>query len=143
MRRRHLRVLVVGREVLAPAVEAEVHHRDLPVVVAHEDGAVVADPGVVERDGEEVDRGRRRRPRACAAAVQAEQLAGLGLLRRVDDHGDRLEAGDAASHLGPLAPRVVHERAEQVLAARPRQQRALVRREARREAEAVRAAGWT
>ena len=55
--RRHLRVLVVGREVLAPAVEAEVHHRDLTLVVAHEDGAVVADPGVVERDGEEVDGG--------------------------------------------------------------------------------------
>ena len=74
-------------------------------------------------------------------AVQAEQLASLGLLRRVDDHGDRLEAGDAASHLGPLLARVVHERAEQVLAARPRQQRALVRREARREAEAVGARG--
>ena len=50
-------------------------------------------------------RPRRRRsphPRPPARAVQAEQLAGLGLLRRVDDHRDGLEASDAASYLGPL-----------------------------------------
>ena len=138
--RRHLRVPVVGREVLAPAVEAEVHQRDLPLVVAHEDGPVVADPRVVERDGEEVDGPIRGLPAGCRL-VQAEQAAGLGLLRRVHDHRDRLEPGDAERHLGPLLARVVHERAEEVFAARPRQQGAPVRREARRQAEPVGARG--
>ena len=141
--RRHPRVLVVGREVLAPAVEAEVHQRDPSLVVAHEDRPVVADPRVVKGDGEEVDRAvRHARGRSAGClSVQAEQAASLGLLRRVDDHRDRLEPGDAQRHLGPLPARVVHERPEEVLAARPRQQGALVRREARRQAEPVGARG--
>ena len=119
--RRRLSVLVVGRELLVPAVEAELHGGHAAVAVAHEDGSVVADPGVVEGDGEEVDA-------ACgvaglrAAGPEAEQLARLVLLRRVHHHGDRLEAGDAARDRRPLLAGGLHERPEEVLAAGPREQ---------------------
>ena len=136
--RRHPRVPVVGREVLAPAVEAEVHHaRPVPRRRARRWGRCRGSRSRRAGWGGGRSRGRPRPPRRR----QAEQLACLGLLRRVDDHRDRLEPGDAARHLGPLLARVVHERPEEVLAARPREQRALVRREARRQAEPVRARG--
>ena len=62
---------------------------------------------LVERDGKQVDGGLGAGRAGHGPAVQAEQFASLGLLRRVDDHRDRFEAGDAASHLGPLTPGVV------------------------------------
>jgi hypothetical protein len=98
------------------------------VLVAHEDGAVVADPRVVQRHDEDIH-------------IGAEQLAGLGLLGRVHDHRDGLEAADAAGDLGPLGARVVHERTEEVLAAGPGHQGALVLAEPGGEAKAVRARG--
>ena len=84
---------VVGGELLAPGVEAEVHARRGGRSPVTKIGPRVARPRVVERDRDDVD-------------VPAHRGARLGLLRRVDGERDRLEGGDRVDDRGMLGLRV-------------------------------------
>jgi len=107
-------VVVVRVPAAAPGVEPEVDHRDLPGVVADEDRAAVAHPGVVDRDGERLD------PRSA-------QVADLGLVARVADHRERLETGDRAGDPGVVGLRVVEPVQPQLTPSGPGHQAARVR----------------
>ena len=71
------RVVVVGRERLAPRVEPEVDGAAVAIRLAHDDRTAVAEPRVVDRDGDDLDVGAapsrrvvddRRRWRSSAPA---------------------------------------------------------------------------
>src|SRR5262249_59392607 len=83
-------VVVIGDELLAPGVEAEVDHRQPAAAVHDEDGAVVAYPAVVDGDLENVD--------VVGSAAPDDFLNSAG----VRDHGDRLEPGDSPDDLRVL-----------------------------------------
>ena len=117
------RVVVVGGELLAPGVEAEVH-AGARALAGDEDRAGVARPRVVERDRDDVD-------------VAAHRGAGLGLLRRVDGERDRLEGGDRVDDGGVLGLRVGEALLPHRLARGPADDGALVRRPLRRHPHAV------
>src|SRR5829696_1288050 len=113
-----LEVGVVGRELLAPGVEPEVH-AGAAGPAHHEDGARVARPRVVERDRHDVH-------------VAAHRGARLGLLARVDCERDGLEGGDRVHDRGVLLLGGREALAPHRLARRPADDGALVRRPLRR-----------
>ena len=87
--RREPRVVVVRAELLAPAVEAELHAGAPALAVGQEDRAGVARPGVVERQLDDLDPFAAEPPR-------------LRRLARVGDHQHRLERGDRVGDRGVL-----------------------------------------
>src|SRR3954447_16096607 len=121
--RRHVGVIGVGLELLAPGVEAEVDARAPPGAVEHEDRARVAHPRVVDRD-----LGDRH--------ALAARLAGAPPVLRPGDHRHRLEGGDRVGDLGVNRLGVLPQVLPQVLARRPSHERAVVRRPLRRHAPA-------
>jgi len=88
----HQRILVVGMILGAPGVEGE-HRSGAPAVAVHDiGGARVAQPGIVDGQHDDPDRG-------SAAG------AGVGLLVGIDDHADRFEAADGLRHPGVVVAR--------------------------------------
>src|SRR5262249_56122503 len=104
-----------GRVAPAPGVEREVHEREPPPRVGHEDRAVVPHPGVVDGDRQDLDAG----PAVVAG------LAGLG---RVSDHDHGLEPRDSPRHRRVVALGVVEQLSPQLRpgAGRPFHQARLV-----------------
>jgi hypothetical protein len=126
---RDLGVGVVGIEPLTPGVELEHARRARAVAAEQEDRAAVAQPRVVDRQLDDVDRLGERAPGL---------VGGTGL----DDHRHRLELGDRVGRLGVVGLGPVEGLAPQAAARGPGHERALVRRPLRRHREPILSRGW-
>ncbi len=107
-------VLVPRRELLAPGVEAEVDGHPRAVVADRVDRTAIAQPRVVERQLDHVDR------------LAARRASLGGLLAGVGDHRHRLERADRVGDRRVVGACLLEHLAPQLRPARPAHDRALV-----------------
>ena len=93
-RARHLRVLVVGRELAAPAVEEPLHPADAALAVDQEGRAIVAHPGIVVFKGMGAD--------ARPAAAMERDLGHVLRAQRLSRQGHSIQVRLCGAHSGGM-----------------------------------------
>ena len=109
-----LRIAIERQELLAPGVEAEMNRNPRPVGVVDVDRTGVAQPGVIERQLDDVDSVIARRSRQ-------RQIACIG-----GDHRHRLEPRNRIGDGGVIRSRLLEQLPPKLAPARPPHQGALV-----------------